>query len=53
MAIVAIGGRTTAPGLDQPVPMPWPGSPLTRSRRDPLRFWLEAGYRPDCRQKIH
>ncbi len=32
MAIAAIGGRTTAPGLCQVVPMPWPGGTLARSR---------------------
>jgi cytochrome P450 len=45
MSIAAIGGRTTAPGLRQLVPLPWPGSHLARSRRDPLAFLLEALHR--------
>jgi cytochrome P450 len=45
MSIAAMGGRTTAPGLRQLIPLPWPGSPLARSRRDPLGFLLEAFHR--------
>jgi cytochrome P450 len=40
MATAAIGGRTTAPGERQLVPVPLPGTLLARSRRDPLGFLL-------------
>jgi cytochrome P450 len=42
MATAAIGGRRTAPGVHQLVPLPLPGSPLARSRRDPLGFMLDG-----------
>jgi cytochrome P450 len=42
MATAVMGGRRTAPGLRQLVPLPLPGSPVARSRRDPLGFLLDG-----------
>jgi cytochrome P450 len=42
MSTLAIGSRRTAPGVRQFTPMPLPGSPLARSRRDPLAFSLDG-----------
>ena len=41
MSIAAMRGRTTAPGLRQPMPMPWLGSPLAQT----FRFQLASGAR--------
>lgn len=42
MATAAIGGRRTAPGVRQLVPIPMPGTMMARTRRDPLGFLLEG-----------
>ncbi len=41
MAIAALGGRKTAPGVRQLVPLPCYG-PMARSRQDPLGFLLDG-----------
>src|SRR4051794_37509718 len=45
MSMAAIGGRKTAPGVRQLVPLPLPGSLVVRSRRDPLGFLLDGLHR--------
>jgi cytochrome P450 len=42
MATAAMGVRRTAPGVRQLVPLPLPGSPLARSRHEPLGFMLDG-----------
>jgi cytochrome P450 len=42
MATATMKGGRTAPGVRQLLPLPWPGSLLVRSRRDPLGFLVDG-----------